>query len=85
MASGVITVIPSPVITVLYAANELTPDERDAEIRRLEEDLTELQQGFARQVAIDGELRNRIERLEQIGGIQAVRNTEVVIELEIAA
>ena len=85
MASGVITVIPSLVITVLYAANELTPDERDAEIRRLEEDLTELQQGFARQVAIDGELRNRIERLEQIGGIQAVRNTEVVIELEIAA
>ena len=85
MASGVITVIPSLVITVLYAANELTPDERDAEIRRLEEDLTELQQDFARQVAIDGELRNRIERLEQIGGIQAVRNTEVVIELEIAA
>jgi hypothetical protein len=83
--SGVITVIPSLVITVLYAANELTPDERDAEIRRLEEDLTELQQDFARQVAIDGELRNRSERLEQIGGIQAVRNTEVVIELEIAA
>lgn len=83
--SGVITVIPSLVITVLHAANALTPDERDAEIRRLEKDLTELQQDFAQQDAIDGELRGRIERLEQIGGIPAIRNTKVVIELEIAA
>jgi hypothetical protein len=83
--SAVITVIPSLVITALDAANDLTPDEKDAKIRRLEEDFTELQQDFAQQAAINEELRGRIERLEQIGGIPAIRNTKVVIELEIAA
>ncbi|TWP37877.1 hypothetical protein [Leekyejoonella antrihumi] len=80
--SGVITVIPGLVITGFVAANDLTPDERDAEIRRLKEDLVELQEAAAGQVSTNGELRDRLEHLEQISAsdIQSVRNTEVVIE-----
>ncbi len=82
-----ITVIPSLVITAIDAANDLTPDDRDAKIRQLEEKLTELQQDAAGQSAINDELRRRLEHLEQIDSaeIQGVRNTEVVIEFDVAA
>lgn len=83
--SAVITVIPSLVITVLAAANALTRDEKDAKIRRLEEEVTELQRDAARQVASNEELPSRMERLEQIDNISAIRSTEVVMELEVAA
>lgn len=83
--SGVITAVPSLVITALYAANELTPDEKDAQIRDLQEAMDALCADAVRQVADTAELQKRIDRLEQVSGVQAVANTEVVIELDIAA
>lgn len=83
--AGVITAIPSLVITVLHAANDLTTDEREAEISQLQESLSNVKQELERQVAMAGELSNRMDHLEHIGSMQAVRTTEVVVELEIAA
>ncbi|MDA8440062.1 MAG: hypothetical protein M0Z51_14555 [Propionibacterium sp.] len=72
-------------ITVLHTANDLTTDEREAEMRRLQEHLSQVEQDLDRQLAIVGELRNRMDRLEYIGGLRAVRPTDVVVELGIAA
>ncbi|HEX2857947.1 MAG TPA: hypothetical protein VHO26_10820 [Propionibacteriaceae bacterium] len=83
--SRLITAIPSLVISVLIAANEVTPDEKDARIRALEEELSGLREEMREQLATNGELTRRIERLERIspGGVPS--DVYTVFEVEIAA
>lgn len=85
LLTGLITTIPTVVIGVLIAVNELTPDERDAKIRALQDELSALRDEVRQQLATNGELAPRVERLERVtpGGVSS--DVDVVIEVDIAA
>jgi len=83
--SGLITAIPSLVVGVLIAANELTPDERDARIGALETQLSGVREELSDQLAANGELERRIEGLELLSAARAPMDADVVIRVDIAA
>ena len=85
LLTGLITTIPTVVIGVLIAVNELTPDERDAKIRALQDELSALRDEVRQQLATNGELAPRLERLERVTPGGASSDVDMVIELDIAA